>query len=353
MNRHPGVHVLVLAGLAAALGMAANAEARQAGADRPAVEVGVRMAAQANDRVPGVGGGAQLSWNVDPRTAIEASVDFMPHTNSAYTNGRVWIGYIQLKRTLHASGPNRFFATIGGGGGYEHVTYTYPIYTPGGFISGGRATFRNGIGAFTIGAGYDRTLGRHVAFDVQTQFVIAGSYGGVRTTLGLSVPVGGFARRTDTSEPTLATFSNVDVGQTAWITMADGRLWKGRVATISTTTLELTHAKTTTPLLLADVRKIEAPDRITDGALRGTLIGMAAGIPAFIAALSWDDDPGFALMVGFGWTGLGAGMGAVVGAIADSFHEGRRTVYDAGKASVTLSPIVTKKGAGVGATIRW
>jgi hypothetical protein len=350
MSRHLGARRFGLSGLAMALALAGRAEARQAAADRPAVEVGVRMAAQANDRLPGVGGGVQLSWNIDPRTAIEASVDFMPRRSSPYDDVRSRIGYVQLKRTLHASGPNRFFATMGGGGGYERVTYAGYFY---GLVSQSRSSFRRGIGAFTIGAGYDRTLGRHVALDVQTQFVLANSYAGIRTTLGLSVPVGRFARKPDTAEPRLATFSNVEVGQTTWVTMADGRLWKGRISGLSTRTLELTHANGTTLLPVADVRKIEAPDRIIDGVLRGTVIGLTAGIPAFIGALSWDDDPGFALMVGLGWSGIGAGMGAVIGAVADSFHEGRRVVYDAGQSSVTFSPIVSRRGAGIGAVIRW
>ena len=51
-------------------------------------------------------------------------------------------------------------------------------------------------------------------------------------------------------------------------------------------------------------------------------------------------------------SGVGAGVGSVIGALADSLHEGRRTVYESG-ASVRLTPIVGLHKAGIGGAIRW
>lgn len=200
-------------------------------------------------------------------------------------------------------------------------------------------------------------LSSHVAFEVQTQFVITQARPIVRTLIGVSVPIGRFTARRERAAPTLATFSQIEVGQTAWVTMADGHLWKGTIVDMSMTTVDLARAGVTTSLPLADVRKIEAPDRITDGAKRGAYIGLSAGIPMFIGSWAWcdggSDCAGWAIAAGAVWSGIGAGMGALIGAIADSFHEGRRVVYEAGKPSLSIAPIVSRHGTGMGAVIRW
>lgn len=359
MTRQQSVTGLVPIGLAAALVMAGEARAGQTVDERPRIEAGARVVALAQPENPGAGGGAHVTWNLDPRTAIEGSVDFRASVSTPSLNVTTQMGYVQLKRTLYTSGTGRFYGTLGAGGGFERREYPGFTYTfSGRTVTIPATSSRYRLGGPSLGVGYDRILSAHVAFDVQTQFVITADRPIVRTLLGVSVPIGRFTPRRERATPTLAAFSQVEVGQTAWVTMADGRLWSGTVAAMSTTTIDLARAGVLTSLPLADVRKVEAPDRITDGTKRGAIIGLAAGIPALIGGLAIcgnesRDCQGWALATGVLWSGIGSGIGALIGAIADSFHEGRRVVYEAGRSSLTLAPIVSRRSAGLGGVIRW
>jgi hypothetical protein len=101
---------------------------------------------------------------------------------------------------------------------------------------------------------------------------------------------------------------------------------------------------------------METTDHVRDGIRKGALIGLAAGVPLFVfGATECDNDSecsAYAVLYGLTWSAIGSGVGAVVGGIIDSLHEGRRTVYESAP-RLAVAPIVTRRGAGVGAVIRW
>ena len=96
----------------------------------------------------------------------------------------------------------------------------------------------------------------------------------------------------------------------------------------------------------ADVRGIRKRDRVSSGAW----LGFGAGLLTMgVLAKANDEAFGYAMLYG-GFPVAGAA--AVVGAIVDAHH--LETVYGAGgSASVSLSPMLTKGGAGASMSVGW
>jgi hypothetical protein len=304
----------------------------------------------------GVSGTPQVSWNLDPRTAIEASVYFR-EVNRPSSRLQHRLGFIQVKRTLFTSGTSSLFAVAGGTSGTHRTTSPGFTYTSGGrLIIVPSRTQSRGIGGFVTGAGYERVVASRLKLAVEGQMIVGGDAPMFRTLVGVSTPIGRYRRPTRASSP--SSLGNVDVGRMVWVTMREGATWKGTVARVDSSAIVIERDGAMTSLSLADVHRVEAPDVIGDGIGRGALIGAAAaGVPAtlLIAALCHEvgSCEGYAFLFGVAWAGVGAGVGAVTGALVDSFHEGRRTVYESGRPRVTIAPMIAKRSAGVGAVIRW
>ena len=340
------VRVLVAAsGLLLLAGI--NAEARQITMERPRAEFGGRLSVVPMSGGTAVGGTPVVGWNIDPRTAIEASADFQKTASGFGTQQRRLVN-VQLKRSLISEGNGRLFATIGGAGGWER---TQPAYH-GDFPNGQKVILgiarRRDVGGLTVGAGYDHVLNTHLALSAEAQILI-GRYGpAIRTLVGVSTPLGHF-------RPSAA-LPGGRPGQTVWITTRDGRSWKGLLTDMSSTSVSVTREGALTTLSLADIRRIEAPDKVFDGIGKGALIGASAGLPLFIYGMTAcgndSECAGYAALYGFAWSGIGAGVGALIGGIADSLHEGRRTIFE-GPSPLTVAPMITRHGAGIGAVIRW
>jgi hypothetical protein len=328
------------------IALATTAEARQIVAERPRIEVGGKVSFLPSVGKAVVGGAPVLSWNLDPRTIVEASVDF--HTaRTSFVTERRRLGSLQFKRSLFTSGNGRFFAAIGGMAGSSRTTLRS-------FSAGPAVVTTRDIKGLTIGAGYDHILRSHLALSAEGHVIISHGAPSVRALVGLSVPLGAYRplRFTSAQSP----LSGVSPGQTVWITMRDGRLSSGTLVDSRGTSIDVRSNGVTTTMSLGDILHVEAADRVRDGIGKGALIGAAAGIPLFVYGIGGcgnDSECGYyAVLYGLTWSAIGSGVGAVVGGIIDSLHEGRRTVYQ-GAPRVTVAPIVTRRGAGVGAVIRW
>jgi hypothetical protein len=339
------------------LALTATAATAQIVVARPAIEAGFRAAAVAAPSTSGFGGGPHVTWNLNPRTSVEVSADFRSSDDNGFTTARQTLGFVQLKRSVHESPGGRLFLTLGGLAGSERRATSPLVFirVNSGVVPAPQTVSHRGIGGFSIGAGYDRALSSHLSFSAETQLLVMDRVG-VRALVGFSTPLGAYRLRRETAAPSNAKLSGVHTGDTAWVTMSDGTMWKGRVAGISTTQIELAQAGVVTPLSIERVRKIETTDRITDGLKRGVIVGALSGIPVTFAVISTcgsdDECTYYAGLFGVVWSGVGAGVGSVIGALADSLHEGRRTVYESG-ASVRLTPIVGLHKAGIGGAIRW
>lgn len=328
-----------------------NAEARQITAERPRVEFGGRLSTVPMSSGTAVGGTPVVDWNIDGRTAIEASADFQKTATGFATQHRRLVN-LQLKRSLISAGNGRLFATVGGAAGSERTTLQDT-----GYISNGQVVIvpgiarRRDVGGLTVGAGYDHVLNTHLALSVEAQILVGLGGPAFRTLVGVSTPLGRFHQ-----VPPSTLLPGGRRGQTVWITTRDGRSWKGLLADMSSTSVNVTREGVLTTLALSDIRRIEAPDKVFDGIRKGALIGASAGLPLFVYGMTAcgndSECEGYAALFGFAWSGIGSGVGALIGGIVDSLHEGRRTIFE-GTSPFTVAPMITRHGAGIGAVIRW
>jgi hypothetical protein len=343
----------------AALGLGATqAWAGQQGQAFPPVEVGVQVAgvgrAEGNS---GVMPGLNVSWNLDRLTAIDFATDFQPSRTQQYGtySSRSFaqtLFLVQLRRTFVEFGDTRMFGLVGAGAGSREESYG--PYTNGSYSAPGY-TYHEGIGAFSIGIGVERRLASRLALRAETTFIISNVSADLRAGIGLSVPIGRFPKAPAQALITPAGFDLVHTGQKVWVTTSDGEVRMGDVAALSANSVTLRHRDGQTQLAAADVRRIDGVDSIKDGALIGAGVGAGVGgLSVGLLVLAADGSGGEALGAGLAFAGVGAGMGALIGAISDSLHEGRRVLYTGDrKKTITVAPIVSAKGAGVGATITW
>lgn len=156
------------------------------------------------------------------------------------------------------------------------------------------------------------------------------------------------------------TAPEVTPGWTVWVTTADGRTQKGKVADVSSGALGLMVGKQVTSIKLTEVRRIDrgVRDPVADGLGKGALIGAGSG--ALLGLLSSScrpsrcaglDSRAFAVEAG---ALFGAIVGAITGAVADAVHHERRQVYPApAPQRLTLFPIASPRAAGIGGVFRW
>jgi len=141
--------------------------------------------------------------------------------------------------------------------------------------------------------------------------------------------------------------TRLKVGDTVWVTDAQGREIKGRIRGLSATSLLLDGGGSPQDFQAARVGtiRVQQPDSLANGAL----IGLAAG--AVAGALVWravcDGEAACAVVGAL----LGAGAGVGIGAGIDGLIHGKRDVYRApgasGNARFSLAPVVTPHTKGV------
>jgi hypothetical protein len=321
---------------------------------RPRLELGARVAAVAAPDYPRLSLNPVVTWNLDGRTALEASLEALGRNQEEPFGTRDSdLFVVQLKRSLSSSGPRRWFATVGAAFGRDRRSFP-AVATPDGRMLQPAFVVKETTGGASIGGGFDRVIGDRVRLSAETSLILTNSEPILRTLVGASVPVGRYYRGPADANPKPAALRDVGSGMTVWVTTRDEREWKGEITNVSASGISILYPGGTTTLALTDIRLIEAPDSVIDGAARGAAFGLILGVPAFLAATSFDEGSGLAVLFGLAWSGVGAATGALGGALADSFHEGRRTVFGSNpRAEIRLVPAVARRGAGVGATIRW
>jgi hypothetical protein len=144
-------------------------------------------------------------------------------------------------------------------------------------------------------------------------------------------------------------------GDTVWVTDAQGREVKGRIATLAADGFTLNGGASRT-FTEADVRLVV--ERRSDSVGNGALIGMAIGggviaTGCFIAVAdddASDDDAGWCLFASVAYAGIGAGIGAGI----DAMIPGKRlVVYRApgsggvSHARLSIAPVVTRRSKGL------
>jgi len=142
--------------------------------------------------------------------------------------------------------------------------------------------------------------------------------------------------------------TRLKVGDTIWVTDAQGREVKGRIAELNAASLTLEHGSAGRSFAPADVGRVRL--RVDDSVLTGTLIGLGTGLAAGAAILGQGDgDPTSLGIVAAAL--LFGGIGAAVGAGIDGLIHGKRDVYrapgESGSVRLTLAPVITPRTKGV------
>lgn len=145
----------------------------------------------------------------------------------------------------------------------------------------------------------------------------------------------------------------VAIGQKVSITTVDGKVTKGTIQTLTPASVVLADGNGVVSLAAAEVTRITVPDSPWDGAVKSSLmsglLGMAAGVLASSASFEKPDQTDYLLK--------GAGAGLVIGAVFGGVFDALRaeTVYERrdGGMSVSVRPIVSAAGKGVGVRVRW
>jgi hypothetical protein len=331
---------------------------REAGAQSaaPPAELGVEMSVPIDSVRGDLLPGPRLVLNADGRNSILFSASFQrlsPVDGPVESKTDLFLA--AYRRVVHASGPVRVFATIGGG--LERTVIATPAVTFG----NPPTTFPASRGvevlpAFSTGAGLDYRLGRRAALVLESSFVLTDVLGG-RLSAGLVVPLGAYPPRAPLPSP--VPWATLDEGDRAWVTTGDGRELDGEVVARSVNGFTLRTALGVVVLAGSDVRAIDTTDPIRNGVVLGAKIGALGGVaPAVLVSGLYcsleDCDAGQVVAFTGLFLGLGTAVGAATGALADSLRERRVPLYRrGGPASVVVAPLVGGRRIGAGAVIRW
>lgn len=341
--------------LALAIGPAAADAAAQAAA--PPVEIGFDVSSVLSTDRGSVAPGPRLVINFDGRNALEATASLEPL--SSYHLGaqrRTDLYLVAFKRVVHASGPVRAFATLGGGLARTRIVVPESTWPGSPGIVSPASSRQESLPAAAVGTGIDIRAGRYVAVTLESSFVVADRLGG-RLSAGLTVPLGAYPRHRRL--PASVPWTGLSDGDHAWVTAHDDRMTGGEVVGRSETRLELRTPQGIASFAPEDVRAIDTTDPIRNGTILGAKIGgLGALVPSTLATylVCLEEDCGVSEILGLNalFVGLGAGVGAATGAIVDSLRDGRVPLYRRdGVTGVTVGPFVNRNGAGVGAAFRW
>jgi len=155
--------------------------------------------------------------------------------------------------------------------------------------------------------------------------------------------------------------TRLKVGDTIYVTDAQGREIKGKIRDLGPSALTLDSG--TAAIVQADAVRLiveRKPRPIGRGALWGLGIGAAAGLAlgvAVVAGCDGDDDcAGAILVLGGLFGGWGAGTGAVIGALIPGktlvLYRAPGTA-GASSARLSLAPVITPARKGVAVSVRF
>lgn len=152
-------------------------------------------------------------------------------------------------------------------------------------------------------------------------------------------------------------------GQHVWVTEGSGGERSGRVDQVTTDSLKLSLADGTRTIPIADIESVWRRDAVWDGLVAGFAAGSATTLLAWLLTRDGGSSSGGSFSVnldpGFGAVLIGsAAVGVVTGAVGlgiDAAHHGRTLVYERPpqRGQVRLSPLLSRRGAGLRLTVRW
>lgn len=138
----------------------------------------------------------------------------------------------------------------------------------------------------------------------------------------------------------------VKMGQAVWVTSSEGWEVRGVISDISAATIDVSGEAGTKRLNVTDIRRVATRDSLKNGFWIGASVG---AVPALALG------SGRVSAKAAGFFVFGSLLYGGVGMLIDHAIEGRRTIYERSStaAAIQVGPIVTRRGVGLGGTIRW
>lgn len=133
---------------------------------------------------------------------------------------------------------------------------------------------------------------------------------------------------------------NPAVGRKVWVTMADATVHQGTVARVTPEVVTLTFGGATMALATQDVRRIEAPDRVSDGVAKGAIgFGLAGGLGLGLLGgyVCEHNCASYMAKTGLFGAAVGAAAGAIVGGLLDAGNPAREVVFERTSLNIALS----------------
>lgn len=301
--------------------------------------------------------GPRFTVNFTPETSVELAAEFQRKDPNPQNDGyhAAALYHVQLRQELWRRGNVKFSGLLGAGLGHRDYRFTPQpsrVDVPQPETEG-----RNPANALMAGLSTEVTVSPRLALRADTQIVF-GPLAGVRVVAGASVPVGRYPVWESSAAD--GPLSELRPGQRAWVTMTDGRSHEGRVRRVDAGRLDLALRESQVSVSISDVRRIEVPDSLLNGAAWGGLAGGAAmGTLSTVLVVAFcdigDDCTGNAAGFVLATAALGAGLGALGGAIVDRFIDGRQIVYESGSSGpeIGVAPLIVKRGGGLVGRIGW
>jgi len=144
--------------------------------------------------------------------------------------------------------------------------------------------------------------------------------------------------------------------KTVHVTTEAGGKVKGKLLELSESSITMLVGGERKTLQKSEIQQVsEIRRHAGKGALIGTGIGAAFGVVAMLAACAdcGDETVGYAVIGAIVYGGMGAGIGALAGAATQTERVVYRAPNHQSAARVTVSPLVSKRGAGLNLALQF
>ena len=136
-------------------------------------------------------------------------------------------------------------------------------------------------------------------------------------------------------------------GKEVRVTSMNGAKRTGRLVSLSTSEVVFSEDGQDVSMALGEVRKVETVHHMARNA------AIAGAVGGFIVGCNGCGDDSSVAVTGAAYGAIGAGAGAIVGALISRGLAAKHVVYEASTPSVHIVPTITPKRSEVSLAVRW